>query len=217
MSSLPPHVGVYCFAQLVHLLYHLTLLSILPIIVSYSALSYLRPLSQSAMSMKILFTPSQTGSSDAVPLAYTGNPFHLLWSDVVLFFKHIKNVPGIILPAYPWPSKQLDEMYPSLMNIWTLALHTFLVIYQLLFIISIPCFALLWIPLPLFVVYCTVVFAFNKAVSWLLNGSAPFVDSKVDLSHDPKHDNESWVFLNGVAAGFVFTQTPSLKPPSPHN
>lgn len=155
--------------------------------------------------MAVSFTPSQKGTRNAaVPLAWTSSPTRLLASDMKLLVKNLNNVPGILLPL---TSKHfLDELYPwSFMNMWTLTLHIFLVIYQLLFLLSIPVWFVIHGPAIWVAAYCACVLLFNKAVCLLLNGPA-YLDSDVKAAFEEHHPKERWIFLNGVAVGSHWLQ-----------
>jgi hypothetical protein len=153
-----------------------------------------------AQTMAVEFLPSQIGTEASVPLPYTGSPFQLLWSDILLFFHRIQFLPGILLPLKPWPSGALDELYPSRENIKALALHTFLFVYQAVFLLSLPYF--LMVPLALFALYVAVVLLLNGAVCEILNGTERFLYSRVEVDDPrPEHGSEHWIFLNGVAVG----------------
>lgn len=110
----------------------------------------------------------------------------------------------------PFNSGYLDELYPSLSNIWCILVHSLFSLAQLTFIFSIPVF-LVW-PAPFgvlsFVVYVLSFLMINRLLcNWLLNGSEPTLTSKVDVSRFPKHDDEKWIFLNGVAVGAHWLQS----------
>lgn len=148
----------------------------------------------------VWFLPSQVDSTGSTtPLPYTGSPLALLWADILLFFTHIFHLPGLFLPLYPWPSAELDELYPSLRNLWEITLHVVLTVAQLLFFLSLP-FCLLY-PLVFVLAYVGGFIVLNRLIGRVLNGGAPFVKSNVNLDHLPKHSEEQWIFVNGVAAG----------------
>ncbi|KAI6824418.1 hypothetical protein KC332_g9188 [Hortaea werneckii] len=155
--------------------------------------------------MAISFKPSQQGSShDPVPLAWTANPIRLLFSDMVLGFRKLPYIFGILSLQ---PSRHpLDELYPwSVKNMVTLAIHLFLIVYQLAFLASIPVWIILHGPALWFIVYCASVLGVNTLICGLLNGPA-YLDSKIDIPYPKSHNKERWIFLNGVAVGSHWLQ-----------
>ena len=156
--------------------------------------------------MSVHFLPGQLDcTSSTTPLPYTGSPFGLLWSDIKLFFQHAYALPSIVVPLGPWGSGELDEIYPSLANIYDITLHLILMVVQMMMLTSIPLFLISPIPLGLFVLYLLIFFSANHAVCLLLNGRTPTLESQVSLdpSRVPKqYEDEKWIFLNGVAVGY---------------
>jgi len=79
-------------------------------------------------------------------------------------------------------------------------LHFILVLIQLPFILSIPFWVLL--PVPVILFGCAGFWVVNSTIAYLLNGS------QMRFASDPKyaearkeHEREQWIFLNGVAVG----------------
>lgn len=105
------------------------------------------------------------------------------------------------------PSRHpLDELYPwSVKNMVTLAIHLFLIVYQLAFLASIPVWIILHGPVLWFIVYCASVLGVNTLICGLLNGPE-YLDSKVDLPFSEIHNKERWIFLNGVSVGSHWLQ-----------
>lgn len=131
-------------------------------------------------------------------LTTTLSPIHLLRSDIVLFFKHFLALPGIVFPLCPWRSGPLDELYPSNANIVAISTHTVLIFLQLFLLVFIP----ICVVFPLGWLYVAGCLTVNRALCYLLNGPRNKVFlSKVKLGRLPKHDNERWIFINGVAVG----------------
>lgn len=150
--------------------------------------------------MSVAFTVSQRGGrDDATPLAWNADPVRLLWSDFRLLCKNLHRVPTIVWPMAA--HHRLDELYPwTFMNVWTLALHVFLVVYQLAFIISIPIIVVIHGPAIWLFAYWVTAMTFNKGICWLLNGPS-YLDSDPCIQYAEGHDNERWIFLNGVSVG----------------
>ena len=159
--------------------------------------------------MTVFFLPAQVDcTSSTTPLLYTSSPLDLLWSDIKLFFHHAYTLPGIMLPLGPWGSGELDELYPSPANLYSIFLHVTLILGQLLVLISIPLFLFSPIPLGLFVLYLTIFSSVNHAVCLLLNGRKLTLESRIKLdssSFPHQHKDEQWIFVNGVAVGYDIT------------
>lgn len=160
--------------------------------------------------MSVRFLPSQvdeTASTTALP--YTAAPLALLWSDLVLFLSFISYLPGLVLPLYPWGYGSLGELYPSWRNIVELVLHIWLIIVQVLFLLSIP--LCIFYPFAAVLAYIAGFILLNALFCRILNGREPFLTSKVNLDHFPKHDEERWIFLNGVSVGLGFRLAPIVR------
>lgn len=155
--------------------------------------------------MAVDLLSSQVGTDSSVPLPYTGSPLLLIYSDVLLFFHKIHFLLGIILPLKPWNSGKLDELYPSPANIQDIVIHTFLFVYQFIFLVTLP-FSFAF-PLVLLALYLFVVLGFNYLVFKKLNGSERFVESQVPVNARPEHEEEHWIFINGVAVGHHWLQS----------
>ena len=124
----------------------------------------------------------------------------LVWEDVKLFFQLCRNIPGCVFPLLPFRSGALDELYPSPANIADLALHTLLIITQSLFILTVLVLPFLpVVPYGGALVYFAAFFLLNKAICRLLNRGITVLESRPPVQD--KHDNEHWIFLNGVSVG----------------
>ena len=147
------------------------------------------------------------------PLPYTVSPLRLLWQDTLLFFRITFVVPitdgllSIVLPVTPLRSGPLDELYPSAANIYAITIHTILIVVQLGFIFSLLPLAFCGLPVPFYAAYLIGFVVINHAVSGLLNGKPKTYLSQVDLSDWPRHDDEKWFFINGVAVGSTWLQS----------
>lgn len=149
-------------------------------------------------------------ADSAAPLPYTANPFLLFVKDLGLFVANIFTAGGllsIVLPLTPTPSGGLDELYSSWQNIWAILLHAFLVVVQLVFLVSLVPFAIA-IPLPiLYFLYVVGFVVGNQYFTILLNGrrNRGLFRSNDKFTEGRKLDeHEKWVFINGVAVGYVF-------------
>jgi hypothetical protein len=155
--------------------------------------------------MAAKFYGSQISRETVAPLSYTSSPWKLFISDSLLFLRWSPYLINIVLPLWPWPSHSLDELYPSLANIYDILLHTILVVAQSFFLISLP--FLITVPFGFYIFYIGLFLALNTAVCKLLNGKIPEDGLKsTEDDHSEawrRHDDESWIFLNGVAVGCV--------------
>jgi hypothetical protein len=156
------------------------------------------------MAGKTTFYGSQVGSKVVVPHSYTNSPLTLLRQDVASAFSFWVFAPFIVYPFTPLSSGPLCELYPSASNLWSMFLHIILFFMQAPFLLSIP----IWVFFPLWAVMggIAVFWVINKGIWYLLNGS------KMRYPSDPKfaeakeeHKHEQWIFLNGVAVGYVLS------------
>lgn len=157
--------------------------------------------------MGITFLPSQLGNGGSrLPLPYTSSPAKLLFSDIILCLSSLRYFLGVVRPVQPFRSGELDELYPSLQNLQCIAIHGFLIVYQLIFIFTLPICIL--IPSIGGFIYVAVVVVINQAICRVLNGKESVLVSKVNLDNQkrPEHAKEHWVFINGVAVGLVFEE-----------
>ncbi|KAF2442034.1 hypothetical protein P171DRAFT_522936 [Karstenula rhodostoma CBS 690.94] len=157
------------------------------------------------MTINLLRPPSKPHLHPHAPIPYTGSPLLLCLSDIRLFFALARTLPGIFTPLTQWRSGALDELYPSLPNLYCLFLHAFLLLFQSLFLLSLP----FLIPLPVWVVgvYFAAVYAVTLAIAWLLNGSEDVLHSTLALPPAPAHKGECWIYLNGVSVGRHWLQS----------
>ncbi|KAH6664147.1 hypothetical protein B0J14DRAFT_607925 [Halenospora varia] len=153
--------------------------------------------------MPAIFFGSQIGGETLQPLSYTGLPWKLLIQDILLFLRWCYYLPNIVIPLWPWPSGSLDELYPSFTNLYIIFLHLIAFVAQAAWIVSLPFF--LYLPFPLYVAYFVGFLISNELFCKLLNGHIPSegLRSTVDYFSETweKHEDEYWIFLNGVAVG----------------
>lgn len=148
-------------------------------------------------------------ADSATPITYTENPVLLFLRDFGLFFTNLftdGGLLGIILPLTPTHATDLDELYQSWQNIWAVILHAFLVIAQLLFLASLLPLSIV-APLPiLYFVYVVGVIIGNRYFTILLNGRRKpglFKSNDEYVRGRKVDEHEKWVFINGVAVGYV--------------
>ncbi|KAM0556072.1 hypothetical protein ACHAPJ_006060 [Fusarium lateritium] len=137
------------------------------------------------------------------PPPYTSTPLKLFWSDVKLFFQNFFYLPYIFVPLVPWQSGPFCELYPSSENLTDIAYHSVLFVTQLGFLVSLVTLA--WLPTFTYFGYIAVFFATNELVCWHFNRGIP--RSGLKSTEDaftrswPRHDDEAWIFLNGICVG----------------
>jgi len=148
------------------------------------------------------FFGSQIGGKSVINYSYTDMPWRLMAFDIYYFFVFIWALPHVLLPMTPADSGDLAELSPTRGNLFCIAVHFVLCVLQLGFIVAIPWLILL--PIWLAVLAVTVFFLVNHGICMLINGKG------VEYHSDPKyapalpeHAHEQWVFINGVAAGWV--------------
>ena len=152
------------------------------------------------------FYASQIGGQKVEPLTYTGSPFQLLRADIWLIWKYKWFLPFIVIPFTPWPSGELDELcLKSYKNVWALFLHTILICAQLGFGVWLALGVVFWFPVWGYVGGMLGFWAFNEAFCVLINGWKREFKSKVHINQEDleKYKHEKWVFMNGVAVGYV--------------
>jgi hypothetical protein len=152
------------------------------------------------MSSVTEFYRSQIGNEAVINYAYTDFPWRLLAKDVYYFFAYCWALPWVLFPLNKFGSGELDELYPSFMNIFCLTVHFFLLIFQLAFLITLP-FVLVfpaWMGVGGIVAFNLI----NRLVCMLLNGKDIIFHSDEKYAQErPEHEHEQWVFLNGVSVG----------------
>lgn len=150
--------------------------------------------------MSVEYVPPPLSTPDQSPVPYTANPLALCSYDVVLFLKCAWAIPGILRP---WKSSgsKLDELYPSLPNLFALFLHGNLIVLELFWLLSLPFLTLL--PIWTAALYTSVVFGLIWIMSTILNGQDNVLESKIHLRDDLEHPEECWIYLNGVSIGYV--------------
>jgi hypothetical protein len=155
--------------------------------------------------MAITFYPSQAGGpTGKLPIAYTGHPLHLLWSDLCLIWRHKGRVGGILLPIRPFKLDEFDELYLSSKNILAIFVHAILVVAQLFFLLSL--FIGLWVPVWAFGLYVSTFLTINYAICRVfLNGGENKLESAVGMK-EGAGSKDYWIYLNGVSVGSSWLQ-----------
>ena len=157
--------------------------------------------SVSSLSDSVGFIPSQVGRTLQTPIAYTGDPFKLMWSDFKLVCRVWTTVPGILWPVrYGKRAEVWDELYPNAPNMYALVLHIFLVPVQAIFLLSIPALMVIQIPALWVIIYVGLFIFANDLLCKTLNGSKLVLEPSKSIIFPPR-DDEYWIFLNGVAVG----------------
>ncbi|KAI9147784.1 alpha/beta-Hydrolase [Paramyrothecium foliicola] len=146
------------------------------------------------------FYRSQIGGSSVINYAYTDPPWRLMAKDISYFFVYIWALPWVGLPLRPTDSGKLDELYPSLQNLYCMLVHFILIVLQLGFLVSLP--FLFMFPLWADTAYVVAFMLANKGLCRLLNGKEIEYHSDEQFAkRRPEHEHEQWIFLNGVAVG----------------
>ncbi|KAL2793141.1 hypothetical protein BJX66DRAFT_232910 [Aspergillus keveii] len=146
-----------------------------------------------------------------IPSDMDSNPFRWVWEDICSVPRLANLIPRIILPLGPFSSGKLDELYPSLPNLWALALQIFLVISQVILLFTFPVGLLaLWaLPLVAHAAFYTAFAVVTSIVVRLLNGP-PSGRSLIGVpkTRPPVNDeSELWFFINGIATGYHWHQS----------
>ncbi|KAJ5970128.1 uncharacterized protein N7479_000046 [Penicillium vulpinum] len=163
------------------------------------------------LSCRYTYTPLRStmtcqGKEDT-PLPYTASPIKLLWSDLSLFVSKIWALPGIFLPLHLARTHEFDEFYPSLRNGATVLVHIFLMVYQLVFLFSLPIMVICMIPGLWILTYSAIALTVNYAIVMLmLNGFQQILVSQVSVVERPGNERERWLYINGIAAGHHWVQ-----------
>ena len=156
------------------------------------------------MGAKTDFFQSQIGGAEIINYSYTDFPWKLLIKDVYYFFVYSWALPWILYPIFKFGSGPLDELYPTRQNLLCIAVHFVLAVLQLGFIIALP-FTVLF-PVWTVAVGIAGFLAVNHAIAaLLLNGKSETYTSDPEYAEKkPEHAHEQWIFLNGVAVGYVY-------------
>lgn len=150
------------------------------------------------------------------PIPYTANPLLLLLNDLILFVEITftwpitAGLPSIVLPIFPARSGPLDELAFTGANVWAGSLHVFLIIAQIAFLLSLVPLAYLIFP-AFYFLYVIVFVVGNRYFTALLNGPRRrglFRSNPECVRGQPAHEHERWVFINGVAVGYVSSLLP---------
>jgi len=138
--------------------------------------------------------------ANSTPLPYTASPIKLLWSDICLALQNAWSLPFAFFPLRLGRTDRLDELHPSLTTGISVGTQIVLIIFQVLFLLSIPIAVLLMIP-TLWTLMCIAsALTLNHVVCMvLLNGFSRVIVSQVRVPEQPSHPRERWFFINGIA------------------
>jgi len=155
------------------------------------------------------FVGSQIGGKSVINYSYTDMPWRLMAYDVYYFFIFIWALPHILFPIAPTDSRDLDELSFTRANLFCIVIHFVLCILQLGFIVALPLMLLL--PIWTAVLAIALFFVVNHGLCMLINGKVVEYHSDPKYaSAKPEHAHEQWIFINGVAAGYVLYKLPSV-------
>lgn len=148
------------------------------------------------------FYRSQVGESSVIDYSHTDLPFRLLTKDLYYFFVYVWALPWIIFPVFTDGCHELNELSLTRENLFCLFVHGVLIVLQLGFLVSLP-FAVIF-PVWMVAFGIAAFMVVNWALCRVLNGSEAIYHSDEKYAKPrPEHENEQWVFLNGVAVGYV--------------
>ena len=126
----------------------------------------------------------------------------LAW-DTRYFLVFAWALPWIVWPVRPCPGDAFDELAPTRANLTCVLVHAVLVVLQAGFLLALPWALLLpgWLALLAIAAFL----GLNKLLCRVfLNGGT------ITYHSDPKyapareeHAHEQWIFMNGVAVGYV--------------
>ena len=161
------------------------------------------------------FFPSQLGSPEYDPacLSYTISPFQLLVADLALCLRELSNFPSIFLPFQNEsnsPARELDEFRPTWENFKSFSVQLVLGICQLVFLFSLPMLCFCLVPAFWLVIYVYVVLVLNDFLFRSINGKQRYFESRADIDIKPEHKSEKWIYVNGVATGYVKQMKPMI-------
>jgi hypothetical protein len=160
------------------------------------------------MTMSIPFLPSQQGVNSQTALPYTADPRKLFIADFGICFSQWRHVLGIFLPwqINPMTADKYGELYPNATNLKCVILHIILVIWEGLFLLTLP--LVLVFPMAWMVLWLLAVYAVKLFFCYFLNGSS------LTYEPDPKlvekftgHESEYWIYMNGVSVGKDWLQS----------
>lgn len=148
------------------------------------------------------FFGSQIGGKSAINYSYTDMPWRLMAYDVYYFFKFLWAIPFIVWPLSPADSGELSELSFTSKNIYAVAVHVVLVILQLGFIVTLP--SLVTVPVWTAAAAIALFMLVNRTLASLLNGDrVEYMSDEKYAPALPEHAHEQWIYINGVAAGYV--------------
>lgn len=149
------------------------------------------------------FLGSQIGGQSVINYSYTDLPWKLFAWDIYTFFSYISFIPYVLWPLTPSNSGDLDELSLTAQNIFCIAVHFVLVIFQLAFILVLP--FCIFLPVTVVVGGVGAFLLVNYGLCMLLNGrSTEYHSDPRYAERRAEHAHEQWVFINGVAVGSVF-------------
>lgn len=143
---------------------------------------------------------SQLGGKSVINYCYTDFPWMLVAKDIAHVLRIAWALPYIVCPIWPQDSDDLDELSPTLPNLFCIVVHLVLFLLQLAFLLSLPFLVLF--PLWMVVIGCLALYATNYGLCMLLNPRHTEYTSDPRYAPElPEHAHERWIFLNGVAVG----------------
>jgi hypothetical protein len=148
------------------------------------------------------FYRSQVGESSVIDYTHTDLPWRLVTKDIYYFFVYIWALPWIIWPIFTTGCEEFNELAITRENLFCILIHSTLLLLQLSFLLSLP--FTIFFPIWTVVLAIAAFMVVNWALCRILNGSeSTYHSDKKYAQLRPEHDNEQWIFLNGVAVGYV--------------
>lgn len=160
-----------------------------------------RPLDPGSASSAV-YMGSQVGDKAVVNYSYTDMPWVLMGYDIKTFFQYSWALPYVVWPFRPTESGSLCELASTRANAFCVLVHLVLIVMQLGFFLSLPMALLfpIWTVLLGYGLFAVV----NVALCAVLNGRGIhfFSDERYATAQE-EHSHEQWIFVNGVAVGYV--------------
>ena len=136
------------------------------------------------------------------PASYNASRLGALQSfcdDTKLVFRLLCFLPGLFFPLRLFCSDEFDELSLSYENLRDIFFHLVIFMFQLAFLMTLP--------------FCLVIFSipYIAAFHWMngilcmlmLNGKDRSISPTINMSKFSDHENESWVFINGIGVGYA--------------
>lgn len=136
----------------------------------------------------------------SINYSYMDMPWTLLIWDLRILVNNLWAIPYVAWPLASWWGGSFDELYPSYDNLFTITIHSVLLVIQLAFLISLP--LALFFPIYSLAMFMALFFLINHLFCLVLNGTSSKFYSEAAFTPNPDNfAHEKWVFLNGIGTG----------------